>query len=249
MSSWSESEVAALGPVGPVGRWGLGDGFASYGIYLLVSLVVGIIAIAAVGGLGGDSVLGGPWLLVALIAPPVAQLAHVMWVGRTKGGGLRRDFGLSIRPSDIAVAGGLFIGAMIGATVAYVVAATVGIETPTAAVAEITEESKDAHGITIWLIMVAFVAATVVPLIEELVYRGLWWSALLKRGVSENWTLVITSAIFAVAHLEPTRTPVLFALGLGIGWGRKLTGRIGASIIAHAIINTLGMTALLTQFN
>ena len=46
----------------------------------------------------------------------------------------------------------------------------------------------------------------------------------------------------------PLRTesvPVLFTLGIALGMGRLLTGRIGASIITHALINGLGMIALL----
>jgi len=58
--------------------------------------------------------------------------------------------------------------------------------------------------------------------------------------------LVVTSAVFAVAHLEPARTPVLFVLGLALGWGRVMTGRIGASIFAHGFINLVGMIAVLT---
>jgi membrane protease YdiL (CAAX protease family) len=38
---------------------------------------------------------------------------------------------------------------------------------------------------------------------------------------------------------------VLFTLGIALGMGRLLTGRIGASIITHALINGLGMIALL----
>jgi membrane protease YdiL (CAAX protease family) len=77
------------------------------------------------------------------------------------------------------------------------------------------------------------------------VYRGLWWSALLKRGMSEWWVLLITSAAFAAAHFEPSRFPVLFTLGIALGMGRLLTGRLGAPIITHALINGLGMIALL----
>ena len=88
-------------------------------------------------------------------------------------------------------------------------------------------------------------ATDAVPIIEELIYRGLWWSALLKRGVSEGWTLVITSLAFAAAHFELERFPVLFVLGIALGVGRSLTGRIGASIIAHALINGIAMAVLL----
>ena len=104
----------------------------------------------------------------------------------------------------------------------------------------------DGSGITIWIVIVAILAATAVPVIEELGYRGLWYSALVKRGHSEWWAVVASSFMFAIVHLEPARTPIIFVLGLVLGWGRKLTNRIGASIVAHGIINGLAFIALLT---
>ena len=171
---------------------------------------------------------------------------------------------MTVRKIDWLIGPVLVVGGFLA--VAGVVAAMneLGAETPTASVAELLEDAADedlndspegsdgllddadTSGLTIWIVFVAVFAATAVPVIEELVYRGLWWSALLKRGMSEWWVLLITSAAFAAAHFEPSRFPVLFTLGIALGMGRLLTGRIGASIITHALINGLGMVALLT---
>ena len=56
--------------------------------------------------------------------------------------------------------------------------------------------------------------------------------------------LLVTSALFAVAHLESWRTPILFVVGLALGVGRMTTGRIGASIVAHVIFNALAMATV-----
>lgn len=62
------------------------------------------------------------------------------------------------------------------------------------------------------------------------------------------WAILIaTSALFAMIHLEPVRTPVLFVLGMAIGTGRLRTGRIGASIATHILINSLAMIATLVD--
>ncbi len=204
--------------------------------------------LVAFGVQGRDADLGGPWLPLIVITAPTLQLAHVMWVGRARGSGLDPDFGFGFRSIDLAIAGALFIVALVGASVAAVIMAALGAAEPTASVASLAEDAEAGGGIDVWLITLAVLASTAVPVIEELVYRGLWWSALLKRGMSENWVLVVTSAVFAAAHLEPGRILILFALGLGIGWGRKLTGRIWAGIVAHAAINTIGMIALLAEF-
>ncbi len=226
-------------------RWGLGDAFASYGLFMLASLTIGLMAFFTLDG----TRIVGPWLPAVLVIPPLAQLAHIVWVGRARGAGLDRDFGLAFAWRDLAVGAGLWFVSLAGAALAAWLQTLVGVEAPTAAVAELAEESEGGDGITVWIVLLAVGASTVVPVVEELVYRGLWWSALLKRGMDERWVLVVTSAVFAVAHLEPTRSFVLFALGMAIGWGRLRTGWIGSCIVAHAAINTIGMAALLATLD
>jgi membrane protease YdiL (CAAX protease family) len=161
----------------------------------------------------------------------------------------------------------LFVFGIVGAGVVVVTMDAIGLDAPTSAVAELTEDAvgggnddgelgagtaenpDDGSGITVWIVIVAVLAATAVPLIEELGYRGLWYSALVKRGHSEWWAIVVSSFVFAIVHLEPTRTPIIFVLGMVLGWGRKLTNRIGASVIAHGIINGLAFVALLTSLS
>ncbi len=230
-------------PVVDTPRWGIGDALASYGIFILVSTMLGLTALRV----GDGDRFAGAWLPIVVTVPPLIQVVHLGWVARSKGRGLVSDFGLSFDRRDPAVAAGLWIAAMAGATVAASIIVRVIGESPNAAVAELAENSENGGGITIWILLLVVAAITVIPLTEELLYRGLWWSALAKRGVDERWILVITSLIFAAVHLEPSRTPVLFAIGLAIGWGRLRTGRIGAGIIAHSMINTLGMIALLAR--
>ena len=258
-SEWKDQGRPPLIPFPPSARWGLGDAFASFGVFVVTSIVlVGIMALVA-----PDAALNSPWLPLLVAGPQIAQGGFVWLVARRKGTGIDRDYGMTVRKIDWLIGPVLVVGGFLA--VAGVVAAMneLGAETPTASVAELLEDAADEglddssegsdgllgdadeSGLTIWIVFVAVFAATAVPVIEELVYRGLWWSALLKRGMSEWWVLLITSAAFAAAHFEPSRFPVLFTLGIALGMGRLLTGRIGASIITHALINGLGMIALL----
>jgi membrane protease YdiL (CAAX protease family) len=222
-------------------------------------VLVGIMALVA-----PHAALNSPWLPLLVVGPQIAQGGFVWWIARSKGTDIDRDYGMAVWKIDWVIGPVLMVGGFLA--VAGVVAAmnALGAEAPTASVAELLEDAADegldgspegsdglindadTSGLTIWIVFVAVFAATAVPVIEELVYRGLWWSALLKRGMSEWWVLLITSAAFAAAHFEPSRFPVLFTLGIALGMGRLLTGRIGASIITHALINGLGMVALLT---
>ena len=65
--------------------------------------------------------------------------------------------------------------------------------------------------------------------------------------MGEVGTILITSTVFAAVHLEPIRLPILFVLGLALGFARARTRRIGASIVAHMVINALGMLFLLIE--
>jgi membrane protease YdiL (CAAX protease family) len=224
-----------------VSRWGIGDALISMAVFFTISLTVGIVAVFAVDG----TTFTGVWLPAVIAIPPLTQLAHVTWVARARGAGLADDFGLKMKLSDIATGAALCIAGLILAGITATIIFELLDQEPTATAAELVEDSEGGNGLTIWIYLFAFLAATLIPLVEELVYRGLWWSALEKRGMHPVAILALTSAIFALVHLEPVRTPVLFVLGLAIGLGRLVTGRIAASIAAHMYVNAMGMIFLL----
>ena len=190
------------------------------------------------------------WLPFVLAVPAFAQFTYVWWTANSKGNGLARDFGFRARPSDLAVGAGLFVAGLFMAGFVGAAMAELFDITPNAAVADVIGESDDeGGGISVWIYVMALLGATAIPVIEEVVYRGLWWSALEKKGMREEWVLITTSAVFALAHLEIERTPILFVLGLALGYGRIRTGRIGPCIAAHVFINALGMVALLAELS
>jgi CAAX protease family protein len=226
-------------------RWGLGDAVLSMLVFLVASLVIGVVAITRSGGSG----LAGAWLPIAVIGPAVVQLGYVVWIAKARGAGLAADFQLRFKAVDLPIGIALGFTGMIAAGLIGVVIIEVFDREPTAAAAEVLRDSEGGNGLTIWIVLFAFLAATLIPLIEELVFRGLWWSALEKRGMHPVAILVITSAIFAAIHLEPLRTAVVFVLGMAMGIGRLQTGRIGPSIAAHAFVNAISMTALLVELS
>lgn len=226
-------------------RWGLGDAGVSFLVFFGTSLLVGVIAVVA-GGTGTDDLsFDGAWLPAVVIVPPLAQLTHLVWVARAKGRGIVADFGFRFRPADVAIGAALAIAGLVVAGLIGSLVFALFDEDPDATVAELAENSQDGGGLSIWIILLAVLAATVVPIVEELVYRGLWWSALEKRGMGDVAVILITSTVFAVVHFEPIRLPILFVLGLALGYGRIRTGRIGSAVVAHMLINGIGMLFLL----
>ncbi len=83
--------------------------------------------------------------------------------------------------------------------------------------------------------ILAFTVAIITPFAEELLFRGFILGMLMKR-YSDTQAIVISSAIFAIAH-EPIAMGLAFGGGLLYGWARIRTGSILPGMIAHAIWN------------
>jgi membrane protease YdiL (CAAX protease family) len=64
------------------------------------------------------------------------------------------------------------------------------------------------------------------------------------RELGSGWGVVISAAVFAIAHLSLGELPPLFVLGLGLGWLRLSSGRLGASVLMHALWNALTFSNL-----
>ena len=83
--------------------------------------------------------------------------------------------------------------------------------------------------------ILAFTVAIITPFAEELLFRGFILGMLMKR-YSDTQAIVISSAIFAIAHV-PIAMGLAFGGGLLYGWARIRTGSILPGMIAHAIWN------------
>jgi uncharacterized protein len=113
-------------------------------------------------------------------------------------------------------------------------------EVPSSAVGDAAQDAGAA-----WQVLSLVVLSLAAPFVEELHFRGMWWSALRRRGLRPWPTLLVTSLLFAVVHLEPQRAPLLFAAGLAAGFVRMLTGRLGPAFVTHFVINGLAAISLL----
>ena len=85
---------------------------------------------------------------------------------------------------------------------------------------------------TIWL-LIAIRACVLVPLAEELLFRGLLFGWLRAR-LSFTRTALITSALFSVMHVYPVLFPAAFIAGLFAAWVRERTGSSFNFVVAHA---------------
>ncbi len=92
--------------------------------------------------------------------------------------------------------------------------------------------------IALWVLI-----AGVVPLVEELFFRGVLHH-LLRRHLNSVLTVVIGAAVFAVVHFIPMLIPGLFVAGLCLGYLREQSGSIWPGVLFHMLQNTLALLAM-----
>jgi membrane protease YdiL (CAAX protease family) len=84
------------------------------------------------------------------------------------------------------------------------------------------------------------------PVVEEIVFRGLLLPALRIRWAF--WpAAVVSSLVFALAHVSPLLIPTLFILGLGLAWLRELFDSVYPPIVMHALNNGLAVAVLVAS--
>lgn len=211
----------------PPHRWGLGAFLVVEVAYLAVSGTFAIIAARAHPPV---------WLvLLAIAVPTVLAATLAVLIARTRGNGARNDFRLrwSWRELWIGAAfgfGGLFV--TLPAAALYL--SIVGSDT-TSAVGEVFEGVRAA-----WPLAVAvFVTVVLIaPICEEIVYRGLLWGALEQRW-GRVVAITVSTVVFALAHFEPMRAPLLLVVAIPIAMARLYTDGLLAGVAAHQVTNLL----------
>lgn len=235
MTTVEPPESVPTQPVLP--RWGLRDAIGSLLGFVLLTLGVS----------WGLTSLGVHPVTATLIGTPVGWLSLAGWplvASRRRGNGPRSDFALRFRVADVGYG-------LLGALVAFAASAVYVLvylqvtgRIPTSAVG-----LAAGHATADWQVLGLAGLALAAAFVEELHFRGMWWSALRRRGLGPWATLLITSALFMLLHLEPQRAPLLFVAGLTAGYVRMVTDRLGSAIATHFVVNgvaALGLLSLLT---
>ena len=91
------------------------------------------------------------------------------------------------------------------------------------------------------IVKTPFGFATVVlvgPVLEEVIFRGVIQSNARARN-SGTVAIVISSAIFAVCHINPAQLIPTFAFGLLLGWAYEITGSLTVSSLMHILNNAI----------
>lgn len=91
-------------------------------------------------------------------------------------------------------------------------------------------------------------AVLLAPIAEELIFRGAVQQGLRGMGIARVGAILLSSTLFAAVHLGvlaegavASGLVMLFALGAVLGWLTERTGRIAASVAAHAAFNAANL--------
>ncbi len=208
-------------------RWGLGAFVVVEVVYLLTAATFGVLAPPGP---------PPPWLItLAIGVPTLVAAALAIAIAKWKGNGPRIDFRWqwSWRAAGLGLAfgiGGLFV--TLPAALLY--QAIAGPDA-TSAVGGIYEGVR-----TTWpmAVTVLLLVAVIAPICEEVVYRGLLWGALEQRW-GRITAAIVSTLVFALAHLEPERAPLLLVVAIPIALARLYSGSLWGGILAHQVTNLL----------
>ncbi len=87
-------------------------------------------------------------------------------------------------------------------------------------------------------ILLFLTTTLIAPLFEEIIFRGVLLPVLTK-DYGRTIGILISSFVFALAHLSLNEFPPLFVLGIGLATTRLISGRLFSSVVMHSFWNGL----------
>lgn len=107
---------------------------------------------------------------------------------------------------------------------------------------DVTSKLPGITGVSVALALTTLVI--VAPVVEEIVFRGLFFGALATR-LGVGGSALITAFLFGVVHGDVVLFPTLAALGFIAALAYAATGNLWVPIALHALNNSLGAIVLI----
>ncbi len=209
-------------------------------VFLLIQVMAFVVVVAAVEVVGEDTlypvgVIAGGGLTIVLT---------LLWVRLRHPGQVRRLFGpVRISWSDLGRGVGIGILSYLVVNVALSALITTIVERSGNELPEVQQGLQDALVDPAAGLVVAFAVVVLAPLGEELLFRGLLFSALRNRV--PLWPAIGTSGLlFALSHGEALAIVLLFPIGMYFAWAYHRRGSLAVTIVAHAVFNLINVVGL-----
>ena len=229
---------------------------------------IGVAAFAFLIGLFAASLVGVAWASARGLDPAKAQdelgfsvaTSAGLWVGflvlpvlwSRRHGGPARLLGLRARWVDVPLGLAVGLGSTAVAALASTLVLNAGQQDDLENKARTTVDRASGPVAAVVLVIVLCVLT---PLAEEIFFRGLLFRSL-HRVAGLAVSVLGAGAVFGLVHFDAAPVPavvVAMQLGLLAGFGAALcllvhrTGRLAASIVAHAAFNSVTVITLLLQ--
>nr|WP_264753850.1 CPBP family intramembrane glutamic endopeptidase [Psychrobacter sp. DAB_AL43B] len=217
------------------------------GVYIAGKLLLPAAKNASVGDIFFFGSNDGTVVSISIIIGCLLLVAISVLIIRLRGGDLRQY--LALKPFSLAVGVG-----MIGLLVIFMIgsqALTYWLDASPLAFVDPLYQSVS----SVWLLVFAMVI--VAPLYEELIFRGILWSAIAEQFSSSLYSehrgaivaSFVTSLIFAVIHLQYGiyEISTIVVLALIFCYARIKSGSLWLPILLHIINNGAAMGQYLAQ--
>lgn len=177
----------------------------------------------------------------------VFLIAPIVYARKRGGSAWLKDLGL--RSFHPALALGLIIlgivATLISGNIYDAIAHSVFHAQPQTNLDELTKQIAAAPR-TVFAVLIS--AVVIAPICEEVFFRGFLLPGL-RRVLSAPWAIVVSSVIFAVAHVQLGSLPLLLVLALFLGTLRVLTRSLWPGVILHTLNNALGLLSVIVLLN
>jgi len=94
-------------------------------------------------------------------------------------------------------------------------------------------------------ILILLTTIIVVPVFEELLFRGLFQTMIRSFLISPWPSIVVSSLIFSMVHSNPKHWPALFVLSMCIGYSYEKSGSLFRPIFVHSLFNATSIIGTL----
>ena len=223
-------------------------------IVVAVGAVLVLVASLIVSRILVEHLVQFEWPIVVYVAISVViGYGPSLWwcwfaTARWGTGDRRADLGLRARWSDLGWGPVIWLASVVaqGTMAVLVTALRIPLTSNTEGIGELRLDRT-------YVISILVTAVVAAPIVEELVFRGLILPGLMSR-MHWVWAVIVQGLMFGVAHVDPARgvgniglAMILSAVGVVLGGAAYLLRRIPPTMLAHAILNAVVLTVVLTR--
>ncbi len=202
-----------------------------FGLNLVTVLMKPGSAMDRLGGLLAGFVMG------VLLALPLMLLGVAWYLMGTKR--LRQVLRPSLRLVGLGAAAGL--GLVLVSALLSAILSLLG--------ASVREQSLIESVLALggsWRVIFAVILIVVVPLGEEVFFRGYAFGLLLREN-GRATAYLVSSVLFAAVHFHPAGAVFYLVCGLFLAWLTERTGVVVSPIVAHGIINATAVLLMVSR--